>query len=157
LVDVTTNIDAPIPNGARGWRIDLNSPTWGGEKVLSEATTFGGAIIFPTYKPSGNTTTTTCTAQAGTNALYIVNAADGRPVLNRDNDTTMEPEDRAGRLNQGGIAPPAVIFFPTPDENCTGAACKPAPVCLVGVEHCGQSFDNKPKRTFWSTRDTDLD
>lgn len=156
LVDVTTNATPVMPVNARGWKIDLNAPSWGGEKVLSEARTFAGSIIFPTYKPSGNSVTTSCTAQAGTNALYVVNVLDGSPPLNRDGDATPEPEDRAGSLDQSGIAPPAAIFFPTPEENCTGAECKPPPACLVGVENCGLHFSNAPKKTFWSNQDTDV-
>jgi type IV pilus assembly protein PilY1 len=155
LIDVTTNIDAAIPTGAKGWKIELSQPSWSGEKVLAEARTFNGAILFPTFAPVGNTATQTCTAQSGTNALYIVNAANGRPVLNRDGDATLEAEDRSGRLDQHGIAPPVAVFFPTPDPGCTGEACTPPPVCLVGVEHCGISFSNDPVKTFWTNQDTD--
>jgi hypothetical protein len=156
LIDVTTNINTPVPPGAKGWKIEFSQPSWQGEKVLSEARTFNGAILFPTFTPSGNTVTRTCTAQSGTNALYIVNAADGRPTLNRDGDAGLEAEDRAGRLDQHGIAPSAAIFFPTPDPGCTGSACTPPPVCLVGVEQCGISFSSDPVKTFWSSGDTDI-
>lgn len=156
LIDVTTNLNPTMPVGARGWKIHLNSPSWGGEKVLSEARTFNGSILFPTFKPTGNMTTAACTAQSGTNALYIVSASDGRPAIDRDADGTFEGEDRTGRLDQHGIAPSAAIFFPTPDPGCTGAACNPPPVCLIGVEQCGVSFNNIPVKTFWASQDTDV-
>lgn len=155
LVNVTADANATIPVGSKGWKIELSQPSWSGEKVLSEARTFNGAILFPTFTPSGNTTTTSCTAQSGTNALYVVRTDNGGPVLNRDGDATPEVEDRSGRLDQHGIAPSAAIFFPTPDPGCVGAACKPPPVCLVGVEQCGISFTNDPVKTFWSNQDTD--
>jgi type IV pilus assembly protein PilY1 len=156
LIDVTTNINPTIPSSAAGWKIELSQPSWGGEKVLAEARTFNGAILFPTYKPIGNTVVNTCSASAGTNYLYIVSALDGRPTLNRDNDATLEVEDRVGRLDQSGIAPPAAVFFPTPDPGCVGEACTPPPVCLVGVEQCGISFTNNPVKTFWNNQDTDV-
>lgn len=155
LIDVTTNASPTIPSTAKGWKIQLNSPSWGGEKVLSEALTFNGSILLPTFKPSGNTTVNTCTAQSGSNAIYVLNVQDGSPTIDRDGDGTFEVEDRSGRLDQHGIAPSAAVFFPTPDPNCTGAACNPPPVCLVGVEECGVSFSVNPVKTFWTREDTD--
>jgi len=60
-------------------------------------------------------------------------------------------------MDQHGIAPEAVILFPSPDDpsSCTGQACSPPPVCLVGVESCGVSFTNDPVKTFWYQRDID--
>lgn len=155
LIDVTTNANAVIPATARGWKIELSQPSWQGEKVLSEARTFNNSILFPTFSPVGNTQTTSCTAQTGTNTLYVVRIDNGGPVLNRDGNATPDVVDRSIPLKQHGIAPSAAVFFPTPDPDCEGAACKPAPVCLVGVEHCGISFTNDPVKTFWNNRDAD--
>ena len=157
LVDVTTNIKPTIPADADGWKMDLNDPTWAGEKVLAESITFANTIIFTTYLPqSGDTVagSNSCVARQGTNRLYAVSAIDGSPVLNRDNSvdengnvspTGDDRQDRYGELDQSGIAPEAVILFP---ETST-------PTCLVGVESCGVSFTNDPVRTFWYQRDTE--
>lgn len=154
LVDVTTSASPTIPAGSKGWKIELRSgSTWAGEKVLSAARTFDGAIIFSTYAPVGNTTPQTCGASAGTNTAYAVRSSDGGAAYDRDGDGVFETSDRQQQLDQQGIAPSAVVLFPTPDPTCTGSACQPPPVCLIGVEDCGVDFSNTPKRTFWSQED----
>jgi type IV pilus assembly protein PilY1 len=155
LIDVTSNLTPTIADLGAGWKITLAS----GEKVLSEARTFQGAILFSTYDPdAGNANqVSACTATQGRNGLWIVKALNAAPFADRDGDATIETEDRRDDLAQQGIAPEAVIIFPSPDDpaNCQGAACSPAPVCLVGLENCGVSFTDAPIKTFWSQRDVD--
>ncbi len=157
LIDVSTNINPTIPFNALGWKMDLSVPSWQGEKVLAESLTFANTIIFTTYLPQAGPAvpgSNVCVARQGRNRLYAVSAVDGSPVLNRDNSADAdgnvstdgdEIEDRWGDLNQGGIAPEAVILFP---QNSV-------PTCIVGVEACGVSFTNDPVRTFWYQRDTE--
>jgi type IV pilus assembly protein PilY1 len=157
LIDVSTNIRPTIPATALGWKMDLNVPSWEGEKVLAESLTFAGTILFTTYLPQAGDTingSNSCVARQGRNRLYAVAAVDGSPVLNRDNSadadgnvskTGDEVEDRWGDLAQSGIAPEAVILFPETS----------VPACIVGVESCGVSFTNDPQRTFWYQRDTE--
>jgi type IV pilus assembly protein PilY1 len=157
LIDVTTDITPTIPSGAAGWKMDLSAPSWQGEKVLAESTTFAGTVIFTTYLPQAGDAVSgsnSCVARQGRNRLYAVSALDGSPVLNRDNSadadgnvskTGDEVEDRWGDLAQSGIAPEAVILFPETS----------LPACIVGVESCGVSFTNNPVRTFWNQRDTE--
>jgi type IV pilus assembly protein PilY1 len=157
LVDVSTNISPTIPANALGWKMDLNVPSWEGEKVLAESLTFGGTILFTTYLPQAGDAisgSNSCVAHQGRNRLYAVNVLDGSPVVNRDNSadadgnvskTGDEVEDRWGDLAQSGIAPEAVILFPETS----------VPACIVGVESCGVSFTNNPVRTFWNQRDTE--
>lgn len=149
LVNVTTDFNPTIPVTAKGWKINFSN----GEKVLSDSTTFNGSILFSTFTPT-RTSAGSCSARAGTNKFYAVSATDGMPVR-RDADADIDADDRARELEQGGIAPSAVILFPTPDDNCTGAACSPPPVCLVGPESCGISFTNAPVKTFWMQQKVD--
>lgn len=153
LVDVTgVNGTPTIPSTARGWKINFTN----GEKVLSDAQTFDGSVLFSTFTPSGNTTRNACSARSGTNFFYSVLARDGRAHADRDGDGTFfETEDRKKELEQSGIAPSAVILFPTPDTDCTGQDCSPPPVCLVGPEACGISFTNEPVKTFWMQKEVD--
>lgn len=157
LIDVSANIAPNIPFGAQGWKMDMSVPSWQGEKVLAESLTFSNTIIFTTYLPQAGDAvpnSNACVARQGRNRLYAVSAVDGSPVLNRDGSadasgnvskTGDEVEDRWGDLNQGGIAPEAVILFPETS----------APTCIVGVEACGVSFSNDPVRTFWYQRNTE--
>jgi type IV pilus assembly protein PilY1 len=156
LVDVSTNIKPTIPDGALGWKMDLNVPSWAGEKVLAESLTFANTILFTTYLPAARKAngSNSCVAFQGSNRLYAVSVLDGSPVLNRDGSADAdgnvskigdEIEDRWDDLSQGGIAPEPVILFPETS----------VPTCIVGVESCGVSFSNDPVRTFWYQRNTE--
>jgi type IV pilus assembly protein PilY1 len=157
LVDVTSNITPTIPSGAAGWRMDLRRPSagWTGEKSLSEARTVQSMIQFSTYEPNSNSTSasTSCSPGIGTNRLYTVSALTGAPVINRDSPTDPPDsvDDRFSELEQGGIAPEVVWLFPSPDDpvGCVGAACRPPPRCLVGLETCGVGINLSPVRTYW--------
>jgi type IV pilus assembly protein PilY1 len=155
LIDVTSTVNPTLADLGAGWKITLPA----GEKVLAEARTFQGAVLFSSYDPDGGATNqvSACTATQGSNDLWIVKALNAAPFADRDGDATLETEDRRGDLSQQGIAPEAVIIFPSPDDptNCQGAACSPPPVCLVGLENCGITFTDAPVKTFWSQKDVD--
>jgi type IV pilus assembly protein PilY1 len=155
LIDVTSTVNPTLADLGAGWKITLPA----GEKVLSEARTFQGAVLFSSYDPDGGKANqvSACTATQGSNDLWIVKALNAAPFADRDVDGTLETEDRRGDLSQQGIAPEAVIIFPSPDDptNCQGAACSPPPVCLVGLENCGITFTDAPVKTFWSQKDVD--
>jgi type IV pilus assembly protein PilY1 len=156
LFDVTTNVTPTIPTASPGWKLAFSQPSWRGEKVLAEARTFNKVTLFTTFTPISSSATA-CTVKAGNNALYLVNALDGSPFSDRDGDSTLESEDRVTPLDQHGIAPEAVILFPSPDDptKCVGKECSPPPVCIVGVEACGVTFGNDPMKTFWMQKDAD--
>ena len=157
LIDVTGNIAPTIPAGATGWRMDLHRPSagWTGEKSLSEARTVQSMIQFATYEPNAASTSSSssCTPGLGTNRLYTVSAFTGAPVLDRESPTAPPDsvDDRDTELSQGGIAPEVVWLFPSPDNptTCVGAACRPPPQCLIGLENCGVGINLAPVRTFW--------
>jgi len=155
LIDVTSTVNPTLADLGAGWKITLPA----GEKVLAEARTFQGAVLFSSYDPDGGKTNqvSACTATQGSNDLWIVKALNAAPFADRDGDATLETEDRRGDLSQQGIAPEAVIIFPSPDDptNCQGAQCSPPPVCLVGLENCGVKFSDAPVKTFWSQKDVD--
>jgi type IV pilus assembly protein PilY1 len=155
LIDVTSTVNPTLADLGAGWKITLPA----GEKVLAEARTFQGAVLFSSYDPDGGVSNqnSACTATQGSNDLWIVKALNAAPFADRDGDATLETEDRRGDLSQQGIAPEAVIIFPSPDDptNCQGAACSPPPVCLVGLENCGITFTDAPVKTFWSQKDVD--
>ena len=157
LIDITTTLSPTIPPGATGWRLDLRRPAAGftGEKSLSEARTIQSMIQFTTYEPNNASTpaSQTCSPGVGINRLYTISAFTGAPVFDRESpeDPPDSVDDRETELAQGGIAPEVVWLFPSPDNPaiCVGAACRPDPVCLVGLESCGVGVNLAPVRTFW--------
>lgn len=155
LVDITSTLSPTIADLGAGWKIVLDV----GEKVMAEARTFQGAILFSSYDADAGTAVATggCTQTSGKNGLWIVKALNGDPFADRDGNSSTTTADRRGDLAQQGLAPEAVIIFPSPDDptNCQGAQCTPPPVCLVGLENCGVSFADAPIKTFWSQRDVD--
>ena len=155
LVDVTTDLNPTIPSGGIGWKMDLQDD---GEKVLAESRTFQNKLYITTYSPQERAYNPEyCVATVGLNRLYIVDAATGDPVNNFDTSTpgATTASDRSKELAQGSIAPEAIFVFPTPDvdpDNPNPPA--PPPICLVGLESCGQGLTNPPVRTYWQQRGT---
>ncbi|NWL79227.1 pilus assembly protein PilY [Pseudomonas taiwanensis] len=98
-----------------GWYIRLPSS---GEKVLAEATTFGGKVFFNTYSPAA-TARNTCRPVQGTGREYSVNLYDATPAL----VTTDGNVTRSQNLLTGGIPPKPVILFPEGANNGKGVKC----------------------------------
>lgn len=156
LVDVTTDLNATIPAGGIGWKMDLQDD---GEKTLAESRTFQNKLYITTYSPQERSYNAEfCVSTVGLNRLYVVDAATGDPVNNFDTSTpgATTASDRSKELAQGSIAPEAIFVFPTPDDdpNDPNPPPAPPPICLVGLESCGQGLTNPPVRTYWQQRGT---
>jgi type IV pilus assembly protein PilY1 len=158
LVDIT-GVDAPVLAATSlGWKMRMISgSTWVGEKVLAEARTFGGQVFFTSYTPNG-AAVATCSVSAGTNRLYVVDAATGGVVTDRSSKATDLPS--------AGIASNVVFVFPSPDNPankdsneqwCKGVDCPkpPPPRCLIGLLDCGRLGEMAPVRTFWTQQSVD--
>ncbi|HXQ31300.1 MAG TPA: PQQ-binding-like beta-propeller repeat protein [Steroidobacteraceae bacterium] len=150
FVDATMNPAPTLPPGSAGWRIALGKA----EAVLGEARTFGAEVFFTTFTPGipGKA----CAAVRGEGRLYVLNARNGG-----------RPGNRAAKymdLPATSLAATVEFAFPSPDgfasrvgsagPGCTegGAACRPDPVCLVGLTSCGALPVVAPVRTTWSQR-----
>jgi type IV pilus assembly protein PilY1 len=153
LIDITDDVSPNLAANAVGWKLRLGT----GEKVLSDSTTFDNRVFFTTFTPSASSNGSTCIANStggGTNRAYIVNVADGSPVMNmRDSegsgdeeedgngsDDGLTADDRSTDLRQGGIAAGVTFLFPEPNKL----------VCLSGVEVLGacSNFNSRVK-TYW--------
>ena len=152
LVDITDNVDATVPPGSPGWRLELRNPGWIGEKVHSEARTFNNRVYFTTLVPGPtDSAADPCAPAPATNRLYIVDLIDGSPVTNLDGDATPgEREDRFVEL-PGTSTSEVVFVFPSPDDpdDCVGSECAPPPVACVGLHCMPTDFANGPVRTYW--------
>lgn len=153
FIDVaeTTDVTTPVvPAGGPGWRMRL-AP---GEKVLAEARDFAGEEFFTTFTPNSGSSSSACTVTQGTNRLYVVNALTGGVVTNRDGTVR---DSKQTDMPSSGIASNVVFVFPSSDNpaTCTGATCRPDPVCLNGLLSCGALPALPPVRTFWSQQNVD--
>lgn len=78
-----------------------------GEKVLTKALTFSGAVFFNTFAPSsGELDAESCGADTGQSTFYAINLADGSAALNLEGDG-----GSSQTLANSGIAPRPVVIF----------------------------------------------
>ena len=154
LTDITTDTTPSLAVDSHGWLLNLNRPSWQGEKSLGPSNTFQNKIFFTTYIPPAASATNSCLASStGTNRAYVVNAFTGAPVR-RDGQTDPDPDpndpnggdddpspdDRYNELDQGGIAPEISFLFPEPNQV----------LCLSGVEVLDVCTNfNSRMKTYW--------
>ncbi|MGA4632639.1 pilus assembly protein PilY [Pseudomonas solani] len=131
--------DSYTPNptllaASSGWFIRFPS----GEKVLSSSTSFAGSVLFTTFRPSGQQTTT-CGPDVGRGRFYALNLIDASAVFAQTVNGTKTPI-RSFDLAHGGIPPkPATILR---DDNsvgllCGAENCTPQPTqCVDGAQIC---------------------
>ena len=104
----TTSMQQLMSKGG-GWYVTFNNE---GEKVLSESTTFSGAIIFTTFSPS-NGTAVGCGPDTGQSRTYALNQQNAMAAIDLDGDGDLDANDTSVTLTQSGIAPrPVVIYRP---------------------------------------------
>ncbi len=148
LVDITLDTEAELDVTDAGWRLSMDSTI--GEKILSRSITFDGTIFFTSFIPPGNSgvSGSSCVPTSGQNRAYAVNVTNGGPALIADptNPDPPPPEDRYEDLNQGGIAPDPVFFFP-PDTDGK-------PIICVGVECYEPEVGPGGGTTFWVEDET---
>ncbi|MGB5630998.1 MAG: PilC/PilY family type IV pilus protein, partial [Woeseiaceae bacterium] len=147
LVEVSGQSGVVISQSDRGWRFTVP----GNQKILADSITFDDQVFFVAFSPD-SVAGATCSAGKGTNILYRVYVTNGDPVVPNLDTLTNTDADPARQqvLRQGGIAPSPRILFPSPDANCTGAACQQPPIGCIGVECFDPGFANNPVRTLWT-------
>lgn len=110
-------------NNKGGWYIRMENS---GEKVLSEAVTFGGQVFFNTYEPNSGAANSSCSAVQGTGRSYAVNLFDATPPAPLVNGTPNRT-DRMKVLLTAGIPPKDVLLFGKNRDKpikCTGTECE---------------------------------
>lgn len=148
VINYTANQTTTL-NSDQGWYISLNNVSdnsWQGEKVLARALTFNGYILFTTFTPVVDTSTSAdaCSPSQGVGRTYMVNVANAAPVQNLDGVGTaadLTRGDRAETLVRTGLPPEVTVVFPAEQ----GAQ----PVALVGSEELSLSLTNNPTKTYW--------
>jgi type IV pilus assembly protein PilY1 len=169
LVDVTTTVNATVPQGSAGWRMSLDDGGWIGEKVLAEARTFDSKVFFSTYRPASGPPG--CEPTFGTARQYVVDLFNASPVTNLDgsiDETTLELTDRY-REYEGPPPPETVFFFPGPELDLDGDGVvddTPTLGCVMDGNCLGETACQGlicsesgriryPVRTFWKQEDID--
>jgi type IV pilus assembly protein PilY1 len=143
FVDLTPDVGAtPVPATASGWKLELRlNGGWSGEKVLADATTISGTVLFTTYQPQAAAAADPCVPAAGVNRTYALKADTGRPAVDFNEDAVLDARDLSAELAQTGIAGEVNFVL----ESTAGLPTPPQPddgtdplgrrgFCVVGVE-----------------------
>lgn len=159
LVDITDDIAADVPLGSAGWKLELRTSGWRGEKVLAEARTFDNKVFLTTFTPGVGASINDCEPALGLNRLYVLDIYNGAPVNNLDgrgDEDALTLEDRFTE-SSGSIASEVVFLFPSPEDpsTCVGDECRPEPLACVDLFCFPPGFNNDPVRTTWSQESMD--
>lgn len=97
---------AIMDNGG-GWYVTFDTE---GEKVLAEATTFAGVVIFTTFSPTGSTSSA-CGPDTGSSRIYALDQRFANAAIDLDNDGKTDDDDASKVLSHSGIAPRPVVIY----------------------------------------------
>jgi type IV pilus assembly protein PilY1 len=141
LVNITpTPSQAVVPPTAPGWKLELNlNGGWVGEKVLAEALTVDGTILFTSYQPVPPSQSDPCLPANGINRAYALRVDDGRPFIDFNDSGVVDTADLFTELSQSGIAGEVSLALESVDVgDGEGGAATDAlgrrGLCVVGVE-----------------------
>jgi type IV pilus assembly protein PilY1 len=156
LVEVSANpAGSTVTTSSKGWKYTFNR-NGDGEKVLAEATTIDGVVLFPTYEPVEPGEANPC-APTSINRVYALTAFAGKPAINfqdaNQEDKDLGNEDVFTQLGQQGILG-AVNVALLRGGNGGGSPNAPRTVCLAGVEVLRRCVDvGGTVRTYWQRND----
>lgn len=162
LTDVTNNIASTVlPRDTRGFKLELRL-NGAGEKVLSEAVTVNGSLLFTTYQPQAPGSVAPCGPAAGVNRAYALSVDAARPVIDFNDNLQIDDSDAWTRLSQTGIAGEITYLLETPTfapgQGPAGGPVETGPrdalgrrgVCMAGVEVLRKCVPpGNVVRTFW--------
>ena len=145
--------DLSALNNSKGWF--MRFPI--GEKVLSSSISFRGAVLFSTFRPSGQQVTT-CGPDVGRGRFYALNLTDATSIFT-ETISGVATDKRGFDLTHGGIPPqPAVILredgrpgLLCGAERCEGGeddGIKPPPKCKPTALFCDPNAGGL-KPTYW--------
>ncbi|MEW7983686.1 MAG: hypothetical protein G8D58_04500 [gamma proteobacterium symbiont of Phacoides pectinatus] len=146
----SANVQAQLAaSNIHGWYIEMEGEE---EKVLSDAVTLGGKLVFTTYLRD-STQVTACEPDLGQGWIYVVNAFNGLPVANLTDGTllsesTIRPTKDARHKDLGrvGIPTDPIVVFRETDDG------KIEPMVVVSTElplPPGLFGQNKYIKTWW--------
>jgi len=131
---------------ANGWYINLNDPSWNGEKGLSKTLILKGVLLFSTYLPEVQANSDQCAAPVeGSGRFYAVNLLHAGAMYPSWDGTSSDytRDDRVYDTNLPGIPPnPIVVFLPNDDGGTTGHT-------YVGPQITGSEFKILVEKEYW--------
>jgi type IV pilus assembly protein PilY1 len=159
LVEVSTNpAGSTVTTASKGWKYTLNR-NGDGEKVLAEATTVDGVVLFPTYEPVAVGVQDPC-SPGSINRVYALTAFAGKPAINfqdaqqNQDDDGIGNEDVFTQLGQQGIAGAVNVALIRPQNGGNNGNNAPRTLCLAGVEVLSRCLDvGGTIRTYWQRND----
>jgi type IV pilus assembly protein PilY1 len=159
LTDKTLDVLGRIPHDSKGWKLELSlNGGWVGEKVLAEATTINGTILFPTYQPRPPDSAAPCVPGTGINRAYALSVETGRPTIDFNDNMQITAADAFTTLAQAGIAGEISFVLDTsaapPNDPNQGRIPRDSlgrrGLCVVGVEVMRNCVaPGNTVRTFW--------
>lgn len=93
---------------AKGWYLPMIMNN--GEKVIADAVTFSGAVIFNSFSKSGRTTSS-CAPDSGYSKVYAIDMVFGSATMDLNGDGNVDLKDLNKELTHSGIAPRPVVIF----------------------------------------------
>jgi type IV pilus assembly protein PilY1 len=153
LTDITpTPEQAAVPSSAPGWKLELDlNGGWIGEKILAEALTIDGTILFPSYQPVPASSADPCLPANGINRAYALRVDTGRAAIDFNDSGTVDSSDLSQLLQQSGIAGEISFILENVGRDAAGAdALGRRSFCVVGTEILGRCVvPGSVVRNYW--------
>lgn len=92
-----------------GWYLQLNKND--GEKIVSEAITFDGSVMFSSFANSSAAKQEMCTVDLGRSQFYALDLLYGSATLDLDGDGVITLNDLKKDLHSTGMVPRPVVIF----------------------------------------------
>jgi type IV pilus assembly protein PilY1 len=161
LTDVTEELDGTVlPRASAGWKLELRrNGGWIGEKVLADAVTLNGTVLFTTYQPERAADLDPCLPANGRNRVYALKVDNAAPALDLNDNQRLDNGDWARDLATRGIAGEVTLVVESRDANNRGNDTDELgrrSFCAVGVEVLSKCVNlGGVVRTFWQRSTTD--
>jgi type IV pilus assembly protein PilY1 len=113
LVNITpTPAQTTVPSNARGWKLEMTlNGGWTGEKILAEALTVEGTILFTSYQPVAASNVDPCRPSNGINRAYALRVDTGLAAIDFNETGAVDVDDMSTELQQTGIAGSVSLIF----------------------------------------------
>lgn len=113
LVNITpTPTQTAVPSNAPGWKLEMTlNGGWTGEKILAEALTVEGTILFTSYQPVAASNVDPCRPSNGINRAYALRVDTGLAAIDFNETGVVDVDDMSTDLQQTGIAGSVSLIF----------------------------------------------
>ncbi len=165
VTDVTEELGRTVlPQNSPGWKLELRrNGGWVGEKVLADAVTINGTVLFTTYQPERAVDLDPCLPANGRNRVYALKVDNAAPALDLNDNQRLDDGDLSQDLATRGIAGEVTLIVESRDTNNqgnnqgnNGDELGRRSFCAVGVEVLSSCVSlGGVVRTFWQRSTSD--